>query len=138
LPLASAGARASIKFARFAQAMSKTSPEIPRSNHREVSESERNSENPVLAEKRAELIFEILLRSFGIVNRRNGFLQNGRRDREDLGVGARNGPSRFSSGRWWRATRHDGALGGLLARTKYGLNADRHSNVKGVAYGKYQ
>ena len=42
-------ARASIKFARLAQAMSKTKPEIPRSNHRDVSESERNSENPVLA-----------------------------------------------------------------------------------------
>src|SRR5437016_11037761 len=48
-------ARASIKFARLAQAMSKTSPEIPKSNHREVSESERNSENPVLAENAPSL-----------------------------------------------------------------------------------
>src|SRR5437016_12198570 len=48
-------ARASIKFARLAQAMSKTSPEIPRSNHRDVSESWRNSENPVLAENAPSL-----------------------------------------------------------------------------------
>ncbi len=47
--------RASIKLARLAQAMSKTSPEIPRSNHRDVSESARNSENPVLAENAPSL-----------------------------------------------------------------------------------
>src|SRR5882762_1728405 len=48
-------ARASIKFARLAQAMSKTSPEIPRSNHREVSEYERNCENQVLVEREPSL-----------------------------------------------------------------------------------
>src|SRR6267378_7828022 len=47
--------------------------------------------------KRAELIFEILLRCFGIVNGRNRFLQNGGRDRKDLGVSARHGPSRFQA-----------------------------------------
>ena len=50
-----APARASIKLARLAQAISRTRPEIPRSNQREVSESSRNSENPVLAEKAPSL-----------------------------------------------------------------------------------
>src|SRR5258708_29474446 len=47
--------RASIKLARLAQAISKTRPDIPRSNHKDVPESLGNSENPVLAENAPSL-----------------------------------------------------------------------------------
>src|SRR5260370_28275325 len=84
--------------------------------------------------KGAELVFEILLRSFGVINGGNRFLQNGGCDREHLGVGARNGPPGFQAA---DGGEPPGVTEGktVVARTEYGLDADGNGNIVGVAYG---